>query len=37
MPVLVEAILVSLPGFLIGLAFAYLVDFRRRNRPDREW
>jgi hypothetical protein len=37
MPLIVEASVVSLVGFLIGLTLAYLIELRRRANADWRW
>jgi ABC-type lipoprotein release transport system permease subunit len=37
MPLLAEAMLLSVIGFLLGLALAYLVELHRRASAGRRW
>jgi hypothetical protein len=37
MPLLGEALLLSLVGFAIGLLIAYLIELRRRANADWRW
>ena len=37
MPLIVEAWIASLAGFLIGLTVAYLVELRRRANAEWRW
>ena len=37
MPLIAEAMFLSLVGFSVGLLLAYLVELRRRSRADWRW
>lgn len=37
MPLLVEAMILSTAGFVLGLSIAYVFELRRRARSDWRW